>query len=92
MPAGTHSVPPLPPGPTAITTDLEDAATHAPGPGEGSQAGADALGHRPVDDGRAMVDEFPNASIDVIPGGGLFSQEEAPHEVAQALLPTIAGS
>ena len=43
----------------------------------------------PVDRAKAMVSTFPNATIDVIEGAGLFSHEEAPAEVAAALLPTI---
>ena len=43
----------------------------------------------PVDRARAMVDTFPNATIEVIEGAGLFSHEEAPAEVARALLPTL---
>lgn len=43
----------------------------------------------PVDRARAMVSEFPDASIDVIEGAGLFSHEEAPADVARALLPTL---
>lgn len=43
----------------------------------------------PVDRARAMVPTFPDASIDVIEGAGLFSHEEAPAEVAASLLPTI---
>jgi len=46
----------------------------------------------PVDRARAMVDEFPNASIEVLEGVGLFSHEEAPAEVAAALLPALTGS
>ena len=44
----------------------------------------------PVDRAKAMVSTFPNATIDVIEGAGLFSHEEAPAEVAAALLPTIS--
>jgi pimeloyl-ACP methyl ester carboxylesterase len=43
----------------------------------------------PVDRARAMIGEFPNASIDVIEGAGLFSHEEAAAQVAQSLLPTL---
>jgi pimeloyl-ACP methyl ester carboxylesterase len=43
----------------------------------------------PVDRARAMVSEFPNASIEVLPDIGLFSHEEAPEQVAAALLPTL---
>jgi pimeloyl-ACP methyl ester carboxylesterase len=46
----------------------------------------------PVERARAMVDTFPNATIEVIEGVGLFSHEEAPAEVAQALLPTLTGT
>ncbi len=45
----------------------------------------------PVDRARAMVSEFPNASIEVLDGVGLFSHEEAPERVANALLPTLTG-
>ncbi len=44
----------------------------------------------PVERARAMVSTFPNASIDVIEGVGLFSHEESPALVAAALLPTIS--
>lgn len=43
----------------------------------------------PVDRARAMVSTFPNATIDVIAGAGLFSHEEAPAEVAAALLTVL---
>jgi haloalkane dehalogenase len=43
----------------------------------------------PVERARAMVSTFPNATIDVIDGAGLFSHEEAPAEVAAALLPVL---
>jgi haloalkane dehalogenase len=36
-----------------------------------------------------MVSTFPNAQLKVIRGAGLFSHEERPAEVAQALLPTL---
>ncbi|MFW2383351.1 MAG: alpha/beta fold hydrolase [Acidimicrobiales bacterium] len=42
----------------------------------------------PVDRAKAMVSTFPNASIDVIEGAGLFSHEEAPAQVAESLLTT----
>ena len=45
----------------------------------------------PVDRARAMVGTFPDASIEVIRGAGLFSHEERPAEVARALLPTLTG-
>jgi pimeloyl-ACP methyl ester carboxylesterase len=43
----------------------------------------------PVERARAMNAEFPNATIDVLPGVGLFSHEESPEDVARALLPTL---
>ncbi len=43
----------------------------------------------PVERAKAMVSTFPNASIDIIEGAGLFSHEEAPAQVAAALLPTL---
>lgn len=43
----------------------------------------------PVDQARAMVKTFPNAKLAVIPGAGLFSHEEKPQAVAEALLPTL---
>jgi pimeloyl-ACP methyl ester carboxylesterase len=46
----------------------------------------------PVDRARAMVDTFPDATLDVIEGVGLFSHEEAPAEVAEVLLPTLTGT
>jgi pimeloyl-ACP methyl ester carboxylesterase len=45
----------------------------------------------PVARAKAMVNEFPNATIDVLPGVGLFSHEEAPADVARSLLPTLLG-
>lgn len=45
----------------------------------------------PVERATAMVSEFGDASIDVLPGVGLFSHEEAPADVARALLPTLLG-
>lgn len=45
----------------------------------------------PVNRARAMAKEFPNATIEVIPGAGVFSLEEAPAAVATALLPTLTG-
>lgn len=38
-----------------------------------------------------MVATFPNAQLHVVRGAGLFCHEEEPAEVAQALLPTLAG-
>ena len=45
----------------------------------------------PVARAREMVHEFPNAQLAVLEGVGLFSQEEAPAAVAEALLPTLTG-
>lgn len=45
----------------------------------------------PLDWTRAMVDTFPNASLHVVKGMKLFVHEEAPAEVADALLPTLIG-
>ncbi len=38
-----------------------------------------------------MVGTFPDARLDVVRGAGLFSHEERPAEVAQALLPVLLG-
>jgi pimeloyl-ACP methyl ester carboxylesterase len=38
-----------------------------------------------------MVGTFPDARLAVVPGAGLFSHEERPAEVAQALLPVLVG-
>lgn len=46
----------------------------------------------PVDQAREMVDTFPDATLEIIKGAGLFSHEEMPAEVAQALLPTLVGN
>lgn len=46
----------------------------------------------PIKHARTMVDEFSNASMIEIPGAGLFSHEEAPEQVAAALLPTLTNS
>ena len=46
----------------------------------------------PVERARAMVAEFPDAQIEVIEGAGLFSHEERPSAVAEALLPTLSGT
>jgi haloalkane dehalogenase len=43
----------------------------------------------PVKGARDMVATFPNASLTVIAGAGLFSHEERPSEVAAALLPVL---
>ncbi len=45
----------------------------------------------PVGRAREMVATFPDATIDVIEGAGLFSHEERPAEVAAALVPTLVG-
>jgi haloalkane dehalogenase len=44
----------------------------------------------PVAWAREMVATFPDARLAVIEGAGLFSHEERPAEVAQALLPVLA--
>ena len=46
----------------------------------------------PVDRAHEMVSTFSNARIEVLPGVGLFSHEEAPAEVAAALLPALTGT
>ena len=43
----------------------------------------------PLPAARSMLTEFSSAHLEVIPGAGLFSHEERPDEVAQALLPTL---
>jgi haloalkane dehalogenase len=45
----------------------------------------------PVERARAMVADFPDARLEIIPGAGLLAHEERPAEVAQALLPTLTG-
>ncbi len=45
----------------------------------------------PLAQAKAMVATFVDASIDVIEDAGLFSHEERPAEVANALLPTLVG-
>jgi haloalkane dehalogenase len=45
----------------------------------------------PVARAREMVSTFTNASLTEIPGAGLFSHEEKPKEVAEALLPVLTG-
>jgi pimeloyl-ACP methyl ester carboxylesterase len=45
----------------------------------------------PLDRARAMVADFPDATLHVIPGAGLFAHEEQPADVARALLPTLTG-
>ena len=46
----------------------------------------------PVKWAREMVGDFPDAQLAVIEGAGLFSHEERPAEVAQALLPLLTGA
>lgn len=46
----------------------------------------------PVEPARAMVDDFPDARIEVVEDAGLFCHEERPAEVARALLPTLTGT
>jgi haloalkane dehalogenase len=46
----------------------------------------------PVDWAREMVGTFPDARLTVIDGAALFSHEERPAEVAEALLPFLTGS
>lgn len=41
---------------------------------------------------RSMVESFPDASLTVVAGAGLFSHEERPAEVADALLSTLVGA
>lgn len=43
----------------------------------------------PVEQARAEVATFPDARIEVIRGAGLFSHEDRPAEVAEALLPVL---
>lgn len=45
----------------------------------------------PVQTARDMVTSFPNADLVEIPGAGVFANEEAPEEVAAALLPVLTG-
>jgi haloalkane dehalogenase len=45
----------------------------------------------PVAAARGMVDTFPDARLHVVEGAGLFSHEERPAEVAEALLPVLTG-
>lgn len=46
----------------------------------------------PVAWAHEMVGTFNDARLTVIPGAGLFSHEERPAEVAEALLPTLVGA
>jgi pimeloyl-ACP methyl ester carboxylesterase len=43
----------------------------------------------PVDRARAMVADFPNATLHVIRDAGLFAHEEQPADVDGALLPIL---
>ena len=43
----------------------------------------------PVERARAMTETFPDATLTVIEGAGLFSHEERPAEVAAAMLPVL---
>lgn len=45
----------------------------------------------PLKQAAQMVSSFPDARLSVINGAGLFSHEERPAEVAQALLPLLVG-
>jgi pimeloyl-ACP methyl ester carboxylesterase len=46
----------------------------------------------PVERARAMLPEFADARLEVIPGAGLFAHEERPADVARALLPTLTAA
>lgn len=46
----------------------------------------------PLDWAREMVGTFPDAQLSVIADAGLFSHEEKPAEVAEALLPVLTGT
>jgi len=46
----------------------------------------------PVERARAMVGTFPDARLTVVEGAGVFAHEERPSEVAEALLPVLAGT
>lgn len=46
----------------------------------------------PVEWAREMVESFPRAKLDVIPGGKLFVHEEFPEAVAERMLPTLTTS
>jgi pimeloyl-ACP methyl ester carboxylesterase len=45
----------------------------------------------PIARAEGMVDTFPDARLATIPGAGLFSHEEQPAAVAEALLPVLTG-
>ena len=51
--------------------------------------GRDADRFFPLRWAEQMVGSFPNADLSVIANAGLFSHEERPAEVAQALLPLL---
>ncbi len=46
----------------------------------------------PLAQAKEMVGTFPDAELTVIEGAGLFSHEERPAEVAEALRPTLTGA
>ena len=46
----------------------------------------------PLPRAQEMVASFPDARLAVVEGAGLFSHEERPDEVAEALLPVLAGA
>jgi pimeloyl-ACP methyl ester carboxylesterase len=46
----------------------------------------------PLDWAREMVATFADAQLTVVPGAGLFAHEERPAQVAEALLPVLAGT
>jgi len=46
----------------------------------------------PVEWAASMVDTFPDAHLEVVPGTRLFPHEERPAEVARALLPALSAS
>jgi pimeloyl-ACP methyl ester carboxylesterase len=46
----------------------------------------------PVEWAKDMVETFPNASLKVIAGAGLFAHEERPAQVAEALLPVLTAT
>ena len=46
----------------------------------------------PVTSAQEMISSFPDARLHVVRGAGLFSHEERPAEVAEALLPTLLGT
>jgi pimeloyl-ACP methyl ester carboxylesterase len=46
----------------------------------------------PVEWAREMIADFPNAHLTVVADAGLFSHEERPADVAQALLPVLTAT